>query len=125
MEQNTSFPISEYIGLTYTGYTVSSSSNTLMSQSKVAIETIDDVTLHFKLFDSEHILDVVCTKPLRLVAVLNDLKLIANLGVQEWQLVYSVDDSYIKIESQEYFDKYLSMNNTSMLTLWITGMDSF
>ena len=119
LEQNTSSPISEDIELTYS---LSSSSNT---QSKVAMETTDDVILHFKLFDSEHILDMVCTKPLRLEAVLNDLKLIANLGVQEWQLVYSVDDYYVKVETQNDVDKYLSVNSASIPILWITDVDRF
>ena len=80
----------------------------------------DDVTLHFKLFDSEHILDMVCTKPLRLEAVLNDLTLIANLGDQNWQLVYSVDESsYVKIETQEDFDKYLFSTLTLPSTILI------
>ena len=85
---------------------------------------LQDVTLPFKLYDSEHTLDMICIKPLRLERVLNDLKLIANLGDQDWQLVYSVDESYIKIETQEDFDKYLSMNSASMPTLWITGIDT-
>ena len=89
--------------------------------SKIPSETTEDVTLHFKIFDSEHTLDMTCTKPLRLEAVLNDLKLIANLGDLEWQLVYSVDESYVKIETQEDFEKYLS--SASMPTLWITNDD--
>ena len=118
LEQNTSCLVTEDTELTCT---VSSSSNT---QSNIVLETTDDVTLHFKLFDSEHILDVACTKPLRLEVVLNDLKLIANLGDQDWQLVYSVDESYVKIETQEDFDKYLSVNSASMPTLWIASVDS-
>ena len=93
-----------------------------IAASKISSETTEDVTLHFKIFDSEHnILDMTCTKPLRLEAVLNDLKLIANLGDREWQLVYSVDESYVKIETQEDFEKYLS--SASMPTLWITNDD--
>ena len=122
MEQNTdSLSTTEDTEL---ACTVSSSSN---AQLNIAMESIesdatDDVTLHFKLFDSEHTLDVACTKPLRLEAVLNDLKLIANLEDQDWQLVYSVDESCIKIETQEDFDKYLSMDSASIPTLWITGV---
>ena len=102
--------------------TVSSSSDT---QLKIATESTesdatDDVILHFKLFDSEHTIDVACTKPLRLEAVLNDLKLIANLEDQDWQLVYAVDESCVKIETQEDFDRYLSMDSASTPTLWIT-----
>ena len=108
-----SSPITEDI------YAVSSNSNT---QTDVALESTDDVTLRFKLFHSEHTLDMVCTKPLTLKTVLNDLKLIANLGDQDWQLVYSANDSYITIETQEDFDKYLSMNGASMPTLWITDI---
>ena len=96
----------------------------LSTRTNLALESVDDVTLHFKLFDSEHILDVVCTKPLRLEAVLSDLKLIANLEDQDWLLVYSANDSYIKIETQEDFDKCLSMNSELMPTLWITGVAS-
>ena len=97
----------------------SASSTTVAS--KIPLETTEDVILHFKVFNSEHILDMTCTKPLRLEAVLNDLKLIANLGDREWQLVYSVDESYIKIETQEDFEKYLSTCSASMPTLWITS----
>ena len=89
--------------------------------SKITTETAEDMTLHFRIFESEHVLKVTCTKPLRLEAVLNDLKSMANLGDQDWQLVYSVDDSYIKIETQENFEKYL--NSAFMPTLWITGVD--
>ena len=95
----------------------SASSTTVAS--KIPSETTEDVTLHFKVFNSEHILDMTCTKPLRLEAVLNDLKLIANLGDREWQLVYSIEESYVKIETQEDFEIYLS--STSMSTLWITS----
>ena len=116
LEQNISSPVSEDLELTYTA------SSSLSTQSKVAMETMKDMTLHFKLFDSEHILDVTCTKPVRLEAVLNDVKLIANLGDQDWQLVYSVNEEYIKIETQEDFNKYLS---ASIPTLWITGVNSF
>ena len=87
--------------------------------SKIPSETTEDVTLYFKVFDSEYTLDMTCTKPLRLEAVLKDLKLIANLGDREWQLVYSVDESYVKIETQEDFEKYLS--SASMPTLQITN----
>ena len=87
----------------------------------ILTETAEDVILHFKVFNSEHILDMTCTKPLGLEAVLNDLKLIANLGDREWQLVYSVDESYVKIETQEDFEKYLSTCSASMPTLWITS----
>jgi hypothetical protein len=121
VEQNTPESVSSTTKDTEVAYSVGSNSNT---HYKLAVESTDDVTLHFKLFDSEHTLDVACTKPLRLEAVLNDLKLIANLEDQEWQLVYSVDEStsYVKIETQEDFDKYLSMNGTSTPTLWITSI---
>ena len=109
VEQNASSSATEETKL---AYAVSSSSNT---QSNVALGSSDDVTLHFKLFDSEHTLDMVCTKPFRLEAVLNDLKLIANLGDQDWQLVYPVDESYVKIKMQEDFDKYLSVNNSASM----------
>jgi hypothetical protein len=123
VEQNTPESVSSTTKDTEVAYSVGSNSNT---HYKLAVESTDDVTLHFKLFDSEHTLDVACTKPLRLEAVLNDLKLIANLEDQEWQLVYSIDEStsYVKIETQEDFNKYLSMNGTSTPTLWITSVDT-
>ena len=107
LKQNTSFSINDSIKITDKSTDI---------ESKVATE---DVTLHFKLFESEKILDVVCTKPLRLEAVLNDLKLIESLGGQEWHLVYSVDDSYIKVETQEEFEQYLCTASMPMSTLQI------
>ena len=101
-------PITEDSEITYA---VSSSSNTQ------SLEHTDDVTLHFKLFDSENTLDVSCTKPLRLEAVLDNLRLIANLGDHDWQLVYLVDESYIKIETQEDFEKYLNSTSKPMLSI--------
>ena len=73
-----------------------------------------------KVHNDDQIFVITCAKPVQLDSVMNEIQLAANLDSQLFHLLYSCGDSkLIMIDSQEDFERYLAIPNTSRPTLTI------
>ena len=68
----------------------------------------EEIKLSIQLPNHEESLKLTFSKPVQLDSVMNEVHLMANLlSEQKWQLTYSVDGSFINIETQEMLERYL------------------